>query len=364
MRKVLFLFADAAVIVGGVIGAGFASGEEVALYFYGKNALLSSAVAFVVFFAVFYVFLSIGRKFAELENNVGNSLADKPNPFVAKASRVFLNFNYFAVLCSMLAGANVTLSALFATRSIHFVFGAATAAICGLILFFDMKGIRRFSNFVVPFIVVLIVSVCLLNSEYGTVQGKGGAGSAFLYVSMNCVIMSGVLLGIGGERKANGFWLSLISSFVLSALSDYTARQLCRQLRDNAAALLRLSGRLGNGRAYERGYIFLHSYDGYSLRVSACRMADAVAQIQGFCVNRRVLFRFGGVPCRFFRYSRLCLSLNFRFGRVGYSNLRRVSDLYQTLRKEKKARPLTGRAFFSCFSTLQGIFPSGRRPDT
>lgn len=218
MRKVLFLFADAAVIVGGVIGAGFASGEEVALYFYGKNALLSSAVAFVVFFAVFYVFLSIGRKFAELENNVGNSLADKPNPFVAKASRVFLNFNYFAVLCSMLAGANVTLSALFATRSIHFVFGAATAAICGLILFFDMKGIRRFSNFVVPFIVVLIVSVCLLNSEYGTVQGKGGAGSAFLYVSMNCVIMSGVLLGIGGERKANGFWLSLISSFVLSAL--------------------------------------------------------------------------------------------------------------------------------------------------
>ena len=41
MRKVLFLFADAAVIVGGVIGAGFASGEEVALYFYGKNALLS-----------------------------------------------------------------------------------------------------------------------------------------------------------------------------------------------------------------------------------------------------------------------------------------------------------------------------------
>ena len=118
----------------------------------------------------------------------------------------------------MLAGANVTLSALFATRSIHFVFGAATAAICGLILFFDMKGIRRFSNFVVPFIVVLIVSVCLLNSEYGTVQGKGGAGSAFLYVSMNCVIMSGVLLGIGGERKANGFWLSLISSFVLSAL--------------------------------------------------------------------------------------------------------------------------------------------------
>lgn len=136
---------------------------------------------------------------------------------MAKASRVFLNFNYFAVLCSMLAGANVTLSALFATRSIHFVFGAATAAICGLILFFDMKGIRRFSNFVVPFIVVLIVSVCLLNSEYGTVQGKGGAGSAFLYVSMNCVIMSGVLLGIGGERKANGFWLSLISSFVLSA---------------------------------------------------------------------------------------------------------------------------------------------------
>ena len=118
----------------------------------------------------------------------------------------------------MLAGANVTQSAQFATRSIHFVFGAATAAICGLILFFDMKGIRRFSNFVVPFIVVLIVSVCLLNSEYGTVQGKGGAGSAFLYVSMNCVIMSGVLLGIGGERKANGFWLSLISSFVLSAL--------------------------------------------------------------------------------------------------------------------------------------------------
>ena len=57
MRKVLFLFAAAAVIVGGVIGAGFASGEEVALYFYGKNALLSSAVAFVVFFSVFYVFL-------------------------------------------------------------------------------------------------------------------------------------------------------------------------------------------------------------------------------------------------------------------------------------------------------------------
>ncbi len=31
MKKVLFLFADVAVVVGGVIGAGFASGEEVSL---------------------------------------------------------------------------------------------------------------------------------------------------------------------------------------------------------------------------------------------------------------------------------------------------------------------------------------------
>ena len=136
----------------------------------------------------------------------------------------------------------------------------------------------------------------------------------------------------GHRRRKKSERILAVADFVVCAvrfaLSDYTARQLCRQLRDNAAALLRLSGRLGNGRAYERGYIFLHSNDGYSLRVSACRMADAVAQIQGFCANRRILFRFGGVPCRFFRYSRLCLSLNFRFGRVGYwTGLEKVCNM-------------------------------------
>lgn len=211
------MFADVAVVVGGVIGAGFASGEEVSLYFYGKNALLSSAAAFFVFFAVFYIFLSIGRKFAELEKN-GTGLLDSRVSLMTKASRFLLNFNYFAVLCSMLAGANVTLSALFATRAVHFVFGAATAVVCGLILFFDMKGIRRFSDFVVPFIVLLIVIVCLMNTEYGTVQGRGGTGSALMYVSMNCVIMSGILMGLGGSRSVNGFWLSLTSALVLSVL--------------------------------------------------------------------------------------------------------------------------------------------------
>ena len=217
MKKVLFLFADVAVVVGGVIGAGFASGEEVSLYFYGKNALLSSLAAFFVFFAVFYIFLSIGRKFAELEK-CGTGLLDSRISLMTKASRFLLNFNYFAVLCSMLAGANVTLSALFATHTVHFVFGAATAVVCGLILFFDMKGIRRFSDFVVPFIVLLIVIVCLMNTEYGTVQGRGGTGSALMYVSMNCVIMSGILMGLGGTRSVNGFWLSLTSALVLSVL--------------------------------------------------------------------------------------------------------------------------------------------------
>ena len=215
MKKVLFLFTDVAVLVGGVIGAGFASGEEISLYFHGKNALLSSVVVFFIFFAVFYVFLYVGRKISELDKA---DFRYKRIRLVAKVSRIFLNFNYFAVLCSMLAGANVTLSVLFDIKTVHFVFGAITAIVCGAILYFDMNGVRRFSDFVVPFIVLLIVVVSLLNFEYCNGYGSGGVGHSFMYVSMNCVIMSGVLLGMGENKKTNIFWLSFISSFVLAVL--------------------------------------------------------------------------------------------------------------------------------------------------
>ncbi|MBX6394976.1 MAG: hypothetical protein IRY98_04490 [Alicyclobacillaceae bacterium] len=222
--------------IGTVVGAGFASGQEILAFFtrHGYASYASILLATVLFGYVGSKVLLLG---AQLDARSSRYLTDHLlGSRLAPVVDVAVGLMLFGVTVAMLAGAG----ALFDERlGLPFSLGVVvTATLCYLTVLFGVDGIMKANNIVVP--VMLLVTAWISFHHFGPVQGNFVSISvppyrplisAISYVAFNLGLSVSVLVPLGQQIRdprvlKHGAWIGAVGmGFLLlcanTALSRY-----------------------------------------------------------------------------------------------------------------------------------------------
>lgn len=221
----LSVFQIASAYIGTVVGAGFASGQEVLQFFnaYGAIGILGILISTLLFFFIGYSVLMLGRniKARSHVDIVRYTNGEICGSFIDVIITIFL----FGGLSAMIAGAGAIFKEQFLIPPIWGTLFMAAATLLTVIT--GTKGVINAISYVVPFLIVSVLFISiysLLNNpvtdkEIKIASSLSGATpnwlvSAINYASYNLVIAIAVLTPMGAitESKRKLFWGALLGA--------------------------------------------------------------------------------------------------------------------------------------------------------
>ena len=219
------------VIIGTLIGAGFASGQEVYLFFfsYGMKGLIGILISSIISGVVIYSTFNILNKYKI------NTYKDFLNILIPKNTKlkIIANFiiNRFILITFfiMIAG----FGAYFEQEiGINRLVGSLILAIITFIVFMtSIKGVVKVNELIVPILIgfifiigiISIKDIHILNLENYVIRTNytNFALSAVLYSSYNSILLIPVLITLNNyvKNKKQIFYISFISAIVTMLLS-------------------------------------------------------------------------------------------------------------------------------------------------
>lgn len=149
-------------IVGSIIGAGFASGREISLFFaeFGYNSFYFLPIVFILFYYCFKIFLSLGSK-QKFDNIFAINKLTNSSPFF----NIALVAIFLISSGAMFAGGVEVLSNNFIDISPIF-FYAFIFIFSYIVLRFGFNGLVKINFFVIPIIVILLVIYSLYSTIF------------------------------------------------------------------------------------------------------------------------------------------------------------------------------------------------------
>ncbi|MDR2202485.1 MAG: hypothetical protein LBP26_07020 [Clostridiales bacterium] len=209
-------FSAAMLIIGTVIGAGFASGREIVSFFGADVSPFAAFACGALIFLLSAVFLFLGSRL-RLNNisAVNRRLAGGAHAVID----IFLLFNNFIVLSGMLAGTDSLFRPML---NIAPFYSIAAGSLCVFIVCRGVKGLLDCNRIVVPLIIAALAALCLFADKTAAAPPRpfvfGTAGVALVYVAMNMMLAGTVLTTVSGLSKGNILWGSGIASAVMTLL--------------------------------------------------------------------------------------------------------------------------------------------------
>ncbi|MGE5654053.1 MAG: hypothetical protein ACM3ZQ_07270, partial [Bacillota bacterium] len=177
--------------IGAVIGAGFASGQEIVTFFtrYGLWGLVGVQLAAALFIVSTYLILGIGRR--ERIISLSDLINHVCGPWLGQVLNLVMAIALLGSLGVMLAGSGTILRDVLNVP--YGVAVVATAMAVAIILMNDLRGFSAVSNILVPALIVIAV---LISAQVLTTTPAQSAiplpdstrpwwWSAILYVSFN-----------------------------------------------------------------------------------------------------------------------------------------------------------------------------------
>lgn len=216
------------VIIGSIIGAGFASGKEIDLFFaqYGALGILGIVVAIIFMGVILQKVLSISylRNIESYETFI-NKIAGNSNlgNIISKIINVFLVLSFYI----MVAG----FSAYFSQElSIPSSIGAVLISIgCYIIFLGNINRIMKVNSLLIPLLIIFILVMIRtnldafqnLNSQLVTKSPFLCIINAILYGSYNTVLLIPILIPLAKQikNKKQIAKITVISSFILGILA-------------------------------------------------------------------------------------------------------------------------------------------------
>lgn len=210
-------FRVAAVYIGLIIGAGFASGREILQYFnFPSNTNITGVlIATFLFMWVAYMILSKSAKenICDFDSYIA-AIAGRAAPFV----KFFMLAYMFCGLFVMFSGSAALTDAL---SPLPDFFGALfMAAICFITLSFDLRGIVTLNIILVPLMIcgIFFVSVCAalfadvpVFSSSDIAAGGGIVLSAVCYAAYNTVTAGAVLVPLANDASIRSIRRAVVS---------------------------------------------------------------------------------------------------------------------------------------------------------
>ncbi len=164
------------ILIGVVMGAGFASGREVWQFFgvFGKTGYISIAIASILYICIglMLAYISISKNtcdYAEL-------ISPFDNKIIKKLIETFVTLQYFMILVSMTAAGGSLLNQQFGVKL--FIGGIIIAALVAVTVIGDFERISRVFTKIVPFLfsIVIITIILVLRTD---MQGTADMAASY-----------------------------------------------------------------------------------------------------------------------------------------------------------------------------------------
>lgn len=154
-------------VIGSIIGAGFASGKEIEVFFTSKGNL--NIVSLIILFLGFYVtirqFLYIGKKY-----NINDIYS--LNKCLFKKNRVFdyiTTIFYFIICGAMISGISSLLKNIFN----DYIYLLVMFVILGILLFITTKDLNFISivnAIFIPIIIIFIITIGIIKIDFSNIK--------------------------------------------------------------------------------------------------------------------------------------------------------------------------------------------------
>lgn len=220
------IFTIVLVIIGALIGAGFASGQEIYSFFYsyGVIGLAGIIITFALISFIIYKSLKI-----ICENEIDNydeflGIFIK-NRKVTKVINMILNVLLLVTFYIMIAG----FGAYFEQEiGVNKIVGSTILAVMTAIVFFtSVKGVLKVSEYIVPVLIVFIViiggmNLVTINFEIEIPVIKAGwLLSSITYCSYNMILLIPVLISLRKQitKTSNIKYIAIISGILMITIS-------------------------------------------------------------------------------------------------------------------------------------------------
>lgn len=219
------------VIIGTMIGAGFASGQEVYLFFFshGIEGLIGIFISCILLGLVIYKTLKILDKY-EINNykmflDILVNKKQKIKPIINTIINIFILITFFIMIagfgayCKQELGLN------------HLIGSSILAIIAFLVFLTSIKGVVKANEILVPILIaflILIGIITLKDIDFSHLQNHivktnntNFILSAILYCSYNSILLIPVLLTLKNYIKSNKqiLKITIISTIILIILS-------------------------------------------------------------------------------------------------------------------------------------------------
>lgn len=222
--------------LGALVGAGFASGQELLRFFavYGVKGIGGALVAGVLLGLLGYLALKIVSK--EKINDYGQFLNYLFGPYWGLIMDGFLSLFLLLSLAVMLVAGG----SLGAEQGLAFSWGfVLTAFFTGWVLLIGKEGVLWLNTFLIPGLLILTILISLnsLLSDLEIVRvisrpdliGTNWLKALFLYAAYNFVLGASLLASLGGtdQKKIKGiFWGGIIFGGIAALISGALYQKL------------------------------------------------------------------------------------------------------------------------------------------
>lgn len=335
----------AATYVGAIIGAGFASGQELVQFFanYGSKGYLGVLLAGAGFaiLGVLIVSIIVNEKIRSYEDFFELLLGKK----IGRLIQLWVTLTLFLGLSIMFAGCGSVFAEQF---QINYILGIFISMFCvGRTLLHGEKGLLTFNMYLVPVLTVITLGICLSTISKGLkamavtninpLIGTSWLKACILYVAYNIVIGTVVLSSLSSEKlgkksltygcilggSALGF-LGLI--MVVALMIDFTS------LSEREIPMLFVAGAVNKLSLYLYGLVLWFAM----LTTAAANAFCLLEKITGvWNVSQRtaaIILIFSALPVSLLGFQGLITHFYPIFGYVGLLLI--IAILYHTLRNK------------------------------
>lgn len=213
-------------IIGALIGAGFASGQEIYSFFYSYGSIGIVGVIVTCCLISFAIYKSLKIICTNKIDNYDEFLKNFiKNEKVTKAINMILNILLLVTFYIMIAG----FGAYFEQEiGINKIIGSAILSILTAIVFFtSVKGVLKVSEYLVPVLIVFIVliggrNLLTINPEVEiSIIKKGWLLSSITYCSYNMILLIPVLISIRKQitKPKNIKYIAILCGIIMATIS-------------------------------------------------------------------------------------------------------------------------------------------------
>ena len=213
------------VIIGALVGAGFASGQEIYSFFYlyGKNGIYGILIMSVLIGILIYKSLKIifKNEIYNYEDFLGLFIGNKK---IKKMICIIINLLLLISFFIMIAG----FGAYFEQEiGVNKIIGSIILDIlCIFVFFSEVKGVLKASDFIVPFLIIFIIFIGIQNvAEIKSVEffktKNNWILSAIIYNSYNFILLIPVLISLKKQItiEKNIKYIAILSTIIIAILS-------------------------------------------------------------------------------------------------------------------------------------------------